>query len=381
MPGRRERGSGGLTWDERRQAWRCRVALPGGGERTHYVRAADWGGKRKAESEAKRWLKEQVTAQDNGRDLKGARQTLKVAIAKYLADCAHLAPTTLTNYRMMGRHIVQALGSQRVDAVTAEDVRAMDRAHREAYTGRYADSILQLLNTVYERLIALEIVTRNPVRAYRKIVAPGARRGQPMREGQPVDPARVRMLLQALADSPVLAYTTWLAVTGCRGSELRGLRWANVDAQALTVTFVEQRRGRDRHTPAALKTDKSGVKARTIPIPRALLDATPAGDDLVLPHTDGSGLPYKTFHDAFRTAATKAKLPPGFRPHDLRHTVGAGLLALGCPVELRAALLGHTRRGMTEHYSRPDADMLRPWVEAWAALLLPGAAGAGRREG
>jgi len=302
----------------------------------------------------------------------GARQTLAVALAKYLADSSHLAPTTLANYRIMGRHITQALGSRRVDSVTAEDVRAMDQRHREQFTGRHADSILQLLNTVYERLIALKVVESNPVRAYRTIVRPGARRGQPMREGQPVDAGRVRLLLAALAESPVLAYTTWLAVTGCRGAELRGLRWANVDARALTVTFVEQRRQHDRHTPAELKTAKTGVRARVVPIPAALLALTPTGDDLVFPHTDGSGLPYKTFHDAFRKACEKARMPEGFRPHDLRHTVGAGLLALGCPVELRAALLGHTRAGMTERYSRPDAEMLRPWVEQWAARVLGG---------
>ena len=41
----------------------------------------------------------------------------------------------------------------------------------------------------------------------------------------------------------------------------------------------------------------------------------------------------------------------GFRPHDMRHTVGMRLREAGVSEATRADILWHTREGMTAHYS------------------------------
>jgi integrase len=42
------------------------------------------------------------------------------------------------------------------------------------------------------------------------------------------------------------------------------------------------------------------------------------------------------------------------RPHDLKHTFGRRLRAMGVPLETRKVLLGHKNGDITSHYSAPE---------------------------
>lgn len=67
---------------------------------------------------------------------------------------------------------------------------------------------------------------------------------------------------------------------------------------------------------------------------------------------------------AFRRAREKAGLED-VRVHDLRHTFGHRLRAVGVSFEDRQDLLGHSSGRITTHYSEPD---LRRLVEAVGKL-------------
>ena len=56
-------------------------------------------------------------------------------------------------------------------------------------------------------------------------------------------------------------------------------------------------------------------------------------------------------NSGWRTARALAGLP--VRVHDLRHTFGERLEAVGVPWEYRKILLGHTVQDVTAHYSAP----------------------------
>ena len=61
--------------------------------------------------------------------------------------------------------------------------------------------------------------------------------------------------------------------------------------------------------------------------------------------------------------------PPGFhsfRAHDLKHTFGRRLRAVGTRLEDRQALLGHTNGSVTTHYSAADLSNLLAEVEKLA---------------
>ena len=66
---------------------------------------------------------------------------------------------------------------------------------------------------------------------------------------------------------------------------------------------------------------------------------------------------YNMLNSAWRRARERAGLP-GFRVHDLRHTMGHRLRAAGVSYEDRQDILGHKSDRITTHYSAPDVARL-----------------------
>jgi hypothetical protein len=66
-------------------------------------------------------------------------------------------------------------------------------------------------------------------------------------------------------------------------------------------------------------------------------------------------------NNGWRTARVKAGLP-GVRVHDLKHTFGRRLRAVGVSFEDRQDLLGHKSARITTHYSA--AELLNLWDAA-----------------
>ncbi len=64
---------------------------------------------------------------------------------------------------------------------------------------------------------------------------------------------------------------------------------------------------------------------------------------------------------SWKKAKVRAGLPIRF--HDLRHTFGHRLRAVGAPLEDRKALMGHTSGDITTHYSAAELETLLKWVE------------------
>jgi integrase len=354
-PPRRARGSGTVSWDEKRQRWRA-VHRSVTGQRTNRYF--------KEQGPAQAWLVEQDTPPAP------PALTVEHALVELLASRDYLKDGTKTNYAIYMARIALTLGELPVNAVTPKHIEAMDREHRRILSGTVADQILTLLSTLYERLIALETpgVLRNPVRSYRTITPPRARVGTPPRPTVALDHGMCRLLLRAMADSPYQVPIAWLIVTGMRIGELRGLRWANVTASEIRI--VEQRLRSDRHTPAPLKTETEIGQGRTIPTPAGLLAMTPRdGNDLVFPARDGGALAGDAIRLALN-AGCKAAGIPRVHIHGLRHTAASGWAGLGCPEWFSGALLGHAPRSMTGEYTHISLDALRPYVDEWAQLVL-----------
>ena len=75
-----------------------------------------------------------------------------------------------------------------------------------------------------------------------------------------------------------------------------------------------------------------------------------------------NGLPLsRVSNSSWKKAKLRAGLPIRF--HDLRHTFGHRLRAVGTPLEDRKALMGHTSDEITTHYSAAELETLQRWVE------------------
>jgi integrase len=66
----------------------------------------------------------------------------------------------------------------------------------------------------------------------------------------------------------------------------------------------------------------------------------------------------------------KAGLPRTVKFHHLRHTCATRLGELGVIEEVRAAILGHGKRGITQHYTHATLQAMRRAVEAYEQLLV-----------
>jgi integrase len=141
-------------------------------------------------------------------------------------------------------------------------------------------------------------------------------------------PDEIKRLIAAAAPNPRLCtFVKMAALTGLRASELRGLRWSDVDLKAGEV-HVRQRADRFCNLGAP-KTDSS---RRTVPLgPDLVLAlkewrlACPKGEhDLVFPTKQGTVANYKNIMRALSPAMVKAgvvtkKGEPKYALHAFRH--------------------------------------------------------------
>lgn len=152
------------------------------------------------------------------------------------------------------------------------------------------------------------------------------------------------------------------AMTGLRMSELRGLRWRDIDwtAQRLRVRNTYVRSEHDAEGKSELSTKRSVPMTTLL---AGLLDGWSQrtafnGDlDLVFAHPQtGKPLDRSKVLKRFKAACRDAKVPV-IRFHDLRHTFGTRLAASGVPLRTIQEFMGHADTKTTQiylHYARSE---------------------------
>ncbi|HYV99007.1 MAG TPA: tyrosine-type recombinase/integrase, partial [Gemmatimonadaceae bacterium] len=178
----------------------------------------------------------------------------------------------------------------------------------------------------------------------------------------------------------------FLAETGARAySEALQLRWEDVD---LTSGFAHIVSGREGHRT------KSG-RSRAVPLTARLKSAlhvhaaryrmvTYKGERSafvfhheVATRTATAGDRITSMREAFARAAANAKMPKGFRPHDLRHRRVTTWLAAGAnPVHVKEAV-GHASLATTMEYTHLLPEHLRSLVEETAGVTAEPKSAAG----
>ncbi len=138
--------------------------------------------------------------------------------------------------------------------------------------------------------------------------------------------------------------------TGCRDSEVCGLRWDyEVEVPELNTTvFI---------IPAEAVKNRQD---RLVVLNRVALAVVEEQRGKHLSHvfTNSKGGPMvRMCREAWRTARKKAEMPD-VRVHDLRHTFGRRLRSGGVSFEDRQDLLGHKSGRITTHYSQAELENL-----------------------
>ena len=183
-----------------------------------------------------------------------------------------------------------------------------------------------------------------------------------------------RLLAECEQEGPMLAlYTLLLGEAGPRAySEALRLQWDDVD---LDAGFVWLASGRDGHR---LKSGKGRFTPMTARLHEAMrehfarfrLAAYDGKRSTWVFHHTGTRRPthkagdrLKALRGGFDQAVKRAKLPKGFRRHDLRHRRVTTWLAEGKPVAIVQEAMGHSHLRTTMGYKHLSREHLRALVE------------------
>ena len=305
-----------------------------------------------------------------------ASATVQVAGELWVAGAekAGLERTTTDQYRQhLQGHIAPFIGKMKLSALTVATVRSFEDELRDA--GRSAAMIRKILVSLGSLLGDAQeraLVARNVVRDMR-----GRRRGKERRQERRqkrklkvgVDiPTReeIKAIVGALQGRwrPILLRAIF---AGLRASELRGLRWCDVDFERHEIS-VHQRADRFNQ----IGRPKSEAGERTVPAPPLIINTLrewklrcPKGDlDLVFPNGSGNveqlnnivrrGLmPVQVTVGVVAVRSAESRRPKYTGIHALRHFYASWLInrpqdgGLGLPPKVVQERLGHSSIVMT----------------------------------
>lgn len=276
-------------------------------------------------------------------------------------------------------YFVELQGDPEVDAIRRGHIRSFldwRRANRlQGITGGHRRSDVPLSNRTVakDRAVLHQLFTYAAELEYRDdnpVALVKVPKGDP-RDPVILDDEQFERLLSELEDPMVRLYVLTLGEGGMRSeSEALWLQWIDID---LEEGFIRIRSGRDGHRT------KSGKGRWTPMTPRlreamrehfanfrfATYDGQPA--PWIFHHTRTrrhyvAGDRVKSFRTSITNAIKRAKLPDGFRTHDLRHRRITTWLAEGKnPVHVKEAV-GHADLRTTMEYTHLAREHLRSLV-------------------
>lgn len=315
--------------DEAKTSWICDYFDSGGKRRQRTFRT---------KKEADAWLvkaRHEVASGTHTAD--SASVTIAEAADLWLTRCERdgLEQSTLTGYRsLVKHHVLPLLGATKLSRLTRPIVEQFVDEMLE--TGRTRETARRSVQTLVSAIGEAErrgLVAQNVARGVR--VATG-KRHKPKVAIPTKDEVR-----EALAGTQgrQRAVLTAVVFTGLRASELRGLRWADVDFGRKLI-LVRQR----ADTSGRVGALKSAGSRRDIPMVPMLLNvlkewrlASPGGDlDLVFAGRGDRPLCHNT---------VMALL--GGRAHPYRHWFASWLIDQGFGPKRVQALMGHSSIGIT----------------------------------
>ena len=187
------------------------------------------------------------------------------------AKSAELERTTIDQYRQHLRlHIAPFIGREKLSRVNVPVVRAFeDRLRAEGRSATMARYVVRSLGALLADAAERGLIVRNPVRELRRKRRKrgNEKRGHSLEVGIDIPtPEEIKRIVQAASGRwrPLLLTAIF---TGLRASELRGLRWSDVDLKA---GKLDVRQRADRFNP--IGPPKTNAAVRTVPLPPMLVN-------------------------------------------------------------------------------------------------------------
>ncbi|WP_428523565.1 tyrosine-type recombinase/integrase [Roseibium sp.] len=280
-------------------------------------------------------------------------KTISDACKAWIKRCERdeLERATLRSYRNhVDHHIEPAIGDRELSSLTRSEVRdfmddMLDKNSR-AMTDKVLRSLRSALNEALDREwidnnVALSVKLRRASRNAPDRIIPTK--------------AEIKAMLETVPDKQRPLITTAI-YTGMCMSELRGLRWEDVDFQK---SIIRVRQRADRFNQIGKPKSKSG--RRDIPMAPSVKKVLmswkancPTGElDLVFPNGIGnvespSNISNRVLYPLLKDAGiVTAEGKPKFSFHALRHAAASLYIEQGWPAKKIQTLLGHASITMT----------------------------------
>jgi integrase len=310
--------------------------------------------------------------------------TVAVAAERWLsrAEAEGLERATIQVYRQHANlHILPRIGKVKLANLTPTKIEA------------FRDDLLANLSRPMARKVWVSFKSLLKVAKYAHVAAgvsiKGRKRGEyKLEQGRDFPtPSEVRRLIEAAAGTKWRTLILTAALCGLRASELRGLRWVDVD---LGASELNVRQRADRFN--AIGQPKTASSVRTVPLAPELLSALkvwklacPKGEaGLVFPTGTGRPELHSNIRRGVRPIVAAAGLvhkngKPKYGLHALRHFFASWCInrkvdgGRELPAKVVQALLGHSSIVMTlDRYGHlfPRGDDRAELAEASRALLL-----------
>lgn len=372
---------------------------PGGGRKASTRRLTLGSAATLTADEARKAARELLARIRLGEDPAGARQARRAMPSvsefaeRFLEEYCRpprVKPRTKRLYvdnlrRLAAPHI----GSMKLDAVARTDVARM---HRKIGKDRptSANNLLVTIASLYKFAASEGLLPEgtNPARAVEKFKANKIERyltgdelarlgdaireaetiGIPWRENELKDPSRAKHRPKnpekrtIVLPPDVAAALRLLLLTGCRKSEILGLRWSEVDFERGILWLADSKTGK-RHVilnAPALQILSEIPKVGPFVFP---------GQSAEKARSDFTGLWYRIRERAELDG--KDGKPP-FRLHDLRHSFASVGVGGGLGLPIVGKLLGHTQAATTQRYAHLDSDPIKRAADRIGAAIAAG---------
>jgi integrase len=249
--------------------------------------------------------------------------------------------STIKQYRELARlHIKPLIGAERLSRLSMPAVEAYRDALVATRSRAMAGKAVRALSSIITEAQRRGLVAQNVAKGVKVIRSSRDRT-------KVVIPAREELkAMLAAADADFRPLLLTAIFTGLRSSELRGLRWADVDLKTGLVT-VSQRADQW----GAIGSPKSQAGSRTVPVPAAVISELRAWKlraphsklDLAFPNEDG-GVQWHSnlLRRRFWPLQAAVGMEKRYSLHALRHAAASAWIKQGIDLKRLTTWMGHS---------------------------------------